>query len=185
MITANVDKLEEQLKKIHAEVVRKMENMVQGLVADTIVENAVDLTPYGEINDNTRNKYEQRFRSYGWQPQPGLAKGGWEVRLEVGYDSSLSGSPVVTTQGSGGLVYDDSHGSKAKSYAWDDISHYKLGQNVVIINKTPYVAKPNINFGDSLESGYSKQAPDGIMSPLLTAVMSAYSSDLQRYYDMG
>lgn len=185
MIDSNVDQLSSQLKKIHEETIKKMENMVFGFITDTIVEPAVNLTPYGEINENTEGLYERRFDRYGWAIRPGLAKGGWKVRLETGYDASLSGSPVTYDTDNSGLVYDDPHGSQSKSYAANMAERYKLGQTIVVVNTTPYVAKSGINNGDSLESGYSKQAPNGIMDPLLATIMRSYQADLKRYFDAG
>ena len=62
---------------------------------------------------------------------------------------------------------------------------YKLGDVVYIMNSVPYVNTPGFTVAsfDSLENGYSAQAPYGIMEPTLHAILGIYDSELNKYYE--
>lgn len=152
MITADVSKALESLKKAHAEIVRRMENMVRGFAYEFAV-TAVGNTPLGD--DEKYAALYQR-RTY-LQPIAGFAQGSWQ------YSES------------GNLQEQDTYsGSEALSKIRSGLAGYKLGESFVIGNTGPYIT--------SLNNGSSDQAPDGITGPTIDQVMSAYKINLVRYY---
>lgn len=152
MITADISKTIESLKKAHAEIVRRMENMVRGFAYEFAV-TAVANTPLGD--DEKYAKLYQR-RTY-LQPIAGFAQGSWQ------YSESSN------------LAEQDTYsGSEALQKIQGKLSGYKLGESFVIGNTGPYII--------NLENGSSDQAPDGITRPTIDQVMSAYKINLVRYY---
>ena len=56
--------------------------------------------------------------------------------------------------------------------------NYKLGQQVLIGNRGPYISL--------LETNYSNQtAGQGIMQPTIDSIMAVHRTDLLRYYKQG
>lgn len=156
MITADVSKALESLKKAHAEIVRRMENMVRGFAYEFAM-TAVSNTPLGNDSDDVGG--------YGWlyrrrtelEPRAGFAQGSWQV------------------SNSGSLQQQDLYsGSAAISKVQSDMQDYKLGQSFTIGNTGPYII--------NLENGSSNQAPEGITRPTIDQVMAAHQINLLRYY---
>lgn len=152
MIHADVSKTLESLKKAHAEIVRRLENMVRGFAYEFAM-TAVSNTPLGD--DEKYFKLYQR-RTY-LQPIAGFAQGSWQ------YSES------------GTLLQQDIYsGSEALAIIKSKLAGYKLGESLTIGNTGPYIV--------NLEHGYSNQAPDGIVKPTIEQVMNAYRINLVRYY---
>lgn len=152
MISADVSKTLESLKKAHAEIVRRLENMVRGFAYEFAM-TAVSNTPLGD--DEKYFKLYQR-RTY-LQPIAGFAQGSWQV------------------SNSGSLQQQDLYsGSAAISKVQSDMQDYKLGQSFTIGNTGPYII--------NLENGSSNQAPEGITRPTIGQVMAAHKINLLRYY---
>ena len=152
MITADVSKALESLKKAHAEIVRRMESMVRGFAYEFAM-TAVSNTPLGD--DEKYFRLYQR-RTY-LRPIAGFAQGSWQV------------------SNSGSLQQQDLYsGSAAISKVQSDMQDYKLGASFTIGNIGPYIT--------ALGGGYSDQSPDGISGPTLNQVMATYKINLLRYY---
>jgi hypothetical protein len=152
MISADVSKTLESLKKAHAEIVRRMENMVRGFAYEFAM-TAISNTPLGDDI-----KYESLYKARTYlQPEAGFAQGSWQVS----YTGSLQMQDVYS-------------GSEALSIVKSKMQSYKLGQSFTIGNTGPYI--------NMLENGYSDQAPTGIVRPTVDQVMNAYKINLLRYY---
>lgn len=152
MITADVSKALESLKKAHAEIVRRMENMVRGFAYEFAM-TAVSNTPLGD--DEKYFKLYQR-RTY-LQPIAGFAQGSWQY----------SSTPNLVEQ-------DIYSGNEALAKIKSKLAGYKLGESFTIGNTGPYI--------NSLNNGYSSQAPEGIVKPTIDQIMSVYKINLVRYY---
>lgn len=152
MIHADVSKTLESLKKAHAEIVRRLENMVRGFAYEFAM-TAVSNTPLGD--DEKYFKLYQR-RTY-LQPIAGFAQGSWQ------YSENGTLEQQDTYSGSAALA-----GVKSKA------ANYKLGASFTIGNIGPYIT--------ALDGGYSDQSPDGISGPTLNQVMAAHKINLLRYY---
>lgn len=154
MIRADTTKTLQSLKKAHAEIVRRLEQMVRGFAYEFAV-TAVDNTPLGNY-EMYKKWYDARTYL---QPRPGFAQGSWQV--------SFSGNLQELDR------YD---GEEAKAVARNSMLSYKLGQSFTIGNTGPYIAM--------LDNGHStKQAPSGITGPTVNQVMAAYKVNLVRYYE--
>ena len=152
MISADVSKTLESLKKAHAKIVRRLENMVRGFAYEFAM-TAVSNTPLGD--DKKYFKLYQR-RTY-LQPIAGFAQGSWQ------YSES------------GNLPQQDIYsGSAALAGIESKLASYKLGASFTIGNTGPYII--------NLEHGYSDKAPEGISGPTIGQVMAAHKINLLRYY---
>ncbi len=152
MISADVSKTLESLKKAHAEIVRRLENMVRGFAYEFAM-TAISNTPLGDDI-----KYEALYNARTYlQPIAGFAQGSWQVS----YSGSLQEQDIYS-------------GSEALAAVKSKLQSYKLGQSFTIGNTGPYITM--------LENGYSNQAPDGITRPTVDQVMNAYKINLVRYY---
>lgn len=157
-IDSNLKQLAEEIEKYKLEVKRKLENMVRGFTAE-LTFKAIAATPLGNAAQYPR-MYANRNPS--WLPnKEGFARGSWQA--------SLSSSPGIQN------ISGRSSGSDAYSQAQAYMLQYSLGQTVYIINKGPYIA--------ALETGYSPQASQGIMSQLQAPQI--YAINLQTYFDKG
>jgi hypothetical protein len=153
MISADVSKTLESLKKAHAEIVRRMENMVRGFAYEFVL-TAISNTPLGDYE-----QYKKLYDSRTYlKPEPGFAQGSWQVD----YQPPLQEQDVYS-------------GEEALRNVKSRMSYYELGQSFTIGNTGPYIAV--------LESGTgSKKAPSGITGPTVDQVMNAYKINLVRYY---
>jgi hypothetical protein len=170
-ISADFDSLHEQLQEIKSKIEKKMTGMVQNFTYNLTVE-AIDITPFNRDFDHTRWMYFNPTRlAWGLGVTPGHAKGGWVLSINDKSNNRW------------GRVAEDENAFNVKNAADDSSMEYKLGDSVYIVNNVPYVSKawplPNYN---SLESGYSNQAPNGIWGPV-TAAAYIYAQDLKRMYD--
>lgn len=171
-ISCDTSKLEESLKKFHAEAIRKMEGMVQ-IFSYWVTWEAIENTPIGEVTPSTEWLYNLKSRLRVLPPEAGSAKGGWTI--------SFNGPTRIIFPERA----NDANAQNIKSNADIDSQKYKLGDTVFIMNSVRYVASEGWTlpkFG-SLEGGYSSQAPNGIMEPTLNAIYGIYTSDLKSYYE--
>ena len=171
-ITCNFSELEDSLKKFHEEAVRKMEGMVQ-LFAYKVTLEAIDNTPYGD--DITYVKYYNIRQRLKWfMPFQGSAKGGWTISMNQPTHIRVPERA------------NSKEATNIKENADIDSLKYKLGDVVYIMNSVPYVSTPGFTLAsfDSLENGYSAQAPFGIMAPTEHAIFGIYASELNEYYRM-
>jgi hypothetical protein len=160
MLSIDVSKLILELKEYKVDVQRRLENMVSGFSYELAL-TAIDNTPLGDSEAYIK-LYKRREKAYGLLPEEGLARGGWQVSL----DGSLDFQQIYGS-GSG-----DTAGAAVKIH----MMNYKLGEEVIIGNKGPYIKY--------LENGSSTtQAPDGIMQPTINDIMSAHKISLNRYYN--
>lgn len=171
MISCDTSKLEAELKKFHEEAVRKLEGMVERF-SYWVTFEAIENTPFG---DDVLNKrfYNIRNRLVTLIPEAGSAKGGWTISM----NSTTHIRAPERAQNEAAVNIKENAAFASESY--------KLGDTVYIMNSVPYVATEGWSlpqFG-SLEGGYSKQAPYGIMEPTLHAIMGIYQSDLKKYYE--
>lgn len=153
MVTADVSKLIEDLKKFHLDAIQRMENMVRGFTYEFAM-IAIDNTPLGDHTGQYANLYKRRTYL---QPIAGFAQGSWQVSE----DGTLEQQDLYS-------------GSSALSAIKIHMLNYKLGDNFVLGNTGPYINK--------LENGHSNQAPEGILKPTLDQMLSAYQVNLVRYY---
>jgi len=170
-VTCDTSKLEQSLKKFHEEAVRKMEGMVQ-IFAYKVTVEAIDNTPYGDDVNNFKY-YNLRSRLKWFLPYQGSAKGGWTMTMN-------SPSRILVPERANSV---DAINIKENA----DIASvtYKLGDVVYIVNSVPYMNTPGFTQPpfDSLENGYSAQAPYGVMEPTLHAIYGIYRSELNEYYE--
>jgi hypothetical protein len=170
-VSCDTSKLEESLKKFHAEAVRKMQGMVSTF-AYWVTWEAIENTPIGD-DQTYAALYNVKERLRVLPPEAGSAKGGWTISFNRPTRIIF---PERAT---------DSNAQNIKNNADVDSEKYKLGDTVYIMNSVRYVASEGWTlpqFG-SLENGYSSQAPNGIMEPTLHAIYGVYRSDLKSYYE--
>lgn len=159
MISIDISKLVQELKDYKTEVQRRLENMVRGFSYEVAMV-AIDNTPLGD-SDKFFKLYKRREQMYGLSPEEGLAQGGWQVSLDGTLDFQQ--------------IYGRDSGDTAGAAAKIHLMNYKLGEEVIIGNKGPYI--------NMLENGHSTtQAPDGIMQPTINNIMSVYMVNLPKYY---
>ena len=171
-ITCDTSKLEQSLKKFHEEAVRKMEGMVQ-LFSYWVTFEAIENTPIGNITEANQWMYNLPSRLRVLPPEAGSAKGGWTISFNG--PTRIIFPERATDEGAYNI----------KNNADVDSEKYKLGDTVYIMNSVRYVASEGWTlpkFG-SLEGGYSKQAPNGIMEPTLHAIYGIYAVNLNEYYE--
>ena len=164
MITVDISKVLEELKKYHEDVERKLKYMV-GQFSYLISSEAIRNTPLGNAAPKDRGGnlpwYLRREDITGLQPIEGFAQGSWQV--------NTSGQFNVQEIYSGG---------EALSLIRGSISNYQLGQTVYIGNSAYYFRE--------LENNYSEQTQGlGIVKPTLDAITATYQVDLKRLFDEG
>ena len=164
MITVDISKVLEELKKYHEDVERKLKYMVVQF-SYLISSEAIRNTPLGNAAPKDRGGnlpwYLRREDITGLQPIEGFAQGSWQV--------NTSGQFNVQEIYSGG---------EALSLIRGSISNYQLGQTVYIGNSAYYFR--------ALENNYSEQTQGlGIVKPTIDAITSTYQVDLKRLFDEG
>lgn len=171
-ITCDTSKLEQSLKKFHEETVRKMQGMVQ-LFSYWVTWEAIENTPIGTLTEANEWMYNLPSRLRVLPAEVGSAKGGWTI--------SFNGPTRIIFPERA----TDENALNIKNNADTDSQKYKLGDTVFIMNSVRYVASEGWTLPKfkSLESGYSDQAPNGIMEPTLHAIYGIYRSDLKSYYE--
>lgn len=164
MITVDISKVLEELKKYHEDVERKLKYMVIQF-SYLISSEAIKNTPLGNAAPKEQGGnlpwYLRREDITGLQPIEGFAQGSWQV--------NTSGTFNIQEIYSGG---------EALSLIRGSISNYQLGQTVYIGNSAYYFR--------ALENNYSEQTQGlGIVKPTLDAITSTYQVDLKRLFDEG
>lgn len=172
-ISVNTEQLVKELIEYQKEVERKLVGMVKNFAYNLTVE-AIDATPYNRNYEETSWMYNFR-RSM--TKLPGHAKGGWTL------------SSGDYSKNKWNVVASDENAFNVKQMADDASEEYKLGETVFIVNNVPYIMNDHwpVSFIGSLElksleSGYSDQAPGGLVDPI-NEVIRAMSQDLKRMYD--
>ena len=168
MIRADLTAFRSSLEEVKIKMTRGLESVVEGFIYDVTVA-AIDNTPYGQDN----NLYHMPSRLIaGLQPEPGHAKGGWQVI--TGFSTGIRNTyPARSKQA-----------SDVKGHADTAKSNYKLGETVLVVNNIPYMANEGVTLPwmKSIESGYSDQAANGVMAPTISAIQNIYSHNLAEYY---
>ncbi len=164
MITVDISKVLEELKKYHEDVERKLKYMV-GQFSYLISSEAIKNTPLGNAapTDQGGNLpwYLRRETTLGLQPVAGFAQGSWQVNTSGQFN-----------------IQETYSGSEALSLIRGSISNYRLGQTVYIGNTGYYIQQ--------LENNYSEQTQGmGIMEPTIDAITATYQVDLKRLFDEG
>ena len=164
MITVDISKVLEELKKYHEEVERKLKYMV-GQFSYLISSEAIKNTPLGNAApaDQGGNLpwYLRREELTGLQPRAGFAQGSWQVNTSGTFN-----------------IQETYSGEGALSLIRGSISSYKLGETVYIGNSAYYFQQ--------LEKNYSPQTEGmGIVKPTMSAIMATYQVDLKRLFDEG
>lgn len=164
MITVDISKVLEELKKYQEEVDRKLKYMVIQF-SYLISSEAIKNTPLGNAapTDQGGNLpwYLRREELTGLQPIEGFAQGSWQVNTSGQFN-----------------VQEIYSGSEALSLIRGSISNYRLGQTVYIGNTAYYFQQ--------LENNYSEQTQGlGIVKPTLDAITATYQVDLKRLFDEG
>jgi len=173
MIKTDLTAFKASLEEVKAKMTRGMESMIEGVMYNIAVE-AIDNTPYG--HDNELYHLKSRL-SFGLYPEPGHAKGGWQVVTGQFLTDSSSGFRK-TYPARSESAFD------VKEYADVASKRYKLGDTILVVNNIPYLTNEGISLPwmKSIESGYSKQAPSGVMPPTISAVQNLYLKNLGEYY---
>lgn len=171
-LNANTKQLLKEITDYKNEVEGRLMKMATTFSYNVIV-SAIDNTPYGTMNPLYTQLREARA-SFGLLPQPGHAKGGWKMTLnmEDPYFTGVANGPQA---------------DNTKRTAKKVTPKFKLGDSIYITNSVPYIANsgvPYSSFG-SLEEGYSPQAPDGIYGPTFDSIFSIYNMNLKSYFDEG
>lgn len=171
-VTCDTSKLEQSLKKFHEEAVRKMQGMVSTF-SYWVTWEAIENTPIGTLTEANEWMYNLPSRLRVLPAEVGSAKGGWTI--------SFNGPTRIIFPERA----TDENAQNIKSNADIDSGKYKLGDTVFIMNSVRYVASDGWTLPKfrSLESGYSEQAPNGIMEPTFHAILGIYQSDLKSYYE--
>jgi hypothetical protein len=173
VITVDSKKCLVSLIEARNTIKKKLENVVRGFAYEMAL-TAIQNTPIGTFNQ--RYKLDSRVKFFRGVAKVGAAKGGWTIGFDstpnptFDYASGAGASNIISK------IQSKSSGLK-----------YNLGEKVYIANYVPYLTKEGFtlkNFS-SLENGYSKQAPQGIMIPTLTQTMGAFSVNLKKYYEQG
>ncbi len=159
-IDADLSALVKQLQDMYQDTVRKMENMVRGWSYEVTL-TAIGNTPIGnnapEPAGNLQS-YLRRQEEFGFLPEPGLARSGWQVKP----------NGLLNFQ----ELYDP---DQALANARTSMASYQLGQDVWIGNKGPYIK--------ALEDNYSPQTNgQGILKPTLQTIEVLYKTDFTKYY---
>lgn len=178
-VSVDTSELLKSLEEAKQKIKSRLETMVQDVVYHAIAEPAIDITPYGDL-EQYYNYYKYRSERFGLPMSAGLAKGGWNVR--TAYGSVGAGGSVNTTSSTfgimAGMVTDTESGSLSKSRIQAQLEHYNLGEPVIIYNRVPYMVR-DFN-GIALEKGSSRKAPQGIRQPTIDAFIGLYKSIMQR-----
>lgn len=158
-ISCDTSKLEQSLKKVHEEAVRKMQGMVQKF-SHILAWTAIDNTPIGNSIE-WLDLYLEREKRFNLEPIEGFAKGSWQV--------SMNGTSKMQT------LYGPNSDEQAASIIQQDLQSYKLGQTVMISNVGPYILELENNY-----MRYNKKQP--IMQPTVESVYRTYQLSLDDYY---
>jgi hypothetical protein len=159
-ISADLDRLVKQLEDHYRETVRKLENMVRGWAYEVTL-TAIGNTPIGDNSPEPVGNlasYLRRQQEYGFLPEPGLARSGWQAKPNGNLTFQQHYDPDIALSGVKGSM-----------------AGYQLGQDVWIGNKGPYIRL--------LEENFSSQTNgDGILKPTLQSIQALYQSDFTKYY---
>lgn len=156
MITADVSKILEDLKKYHEEVERKLKHMVVKF-SYLITQEAINNTPLGDY-EKYKPLYDMRT---DLERRAGFARGSWQANTSGQFS-----------------IQEKYSGSDALSLVQASLGSYKLGDDVYIGNTGPYIKL--------LENNYSEQTNEmGIMKPTTDAIFKTYQVDLKRLFDEG
>jgi hypothetical protein len=169
-----IDALIKHLEYKVYEVQARSREMVHYFTTRTIAFNAIDLTPYGELNDRTESYYRSSDRIKYMPPVPGSAKGGWQITVGSTSDDVF---PSIAYNASGINIKNLAEASMRNTYS--------LGETIYVENLIPYMTQqdwPSAGFG-SIEGGYSSQAPNGIMTPMQQLIASSYKISLKQGYN--
>jgi hypothetical protein len=158
MLSLDSKELEEQLLSLVNAYSNAFEKGVEKFAVDATA-LFVDATPYGNT-EKYYNFYVERYKEYGFEIRPGLAKGSWSVTTGSFY--SL-----------GAIDYDQRNGYKSKIRAKATAQEYVLGEDIYITNSVPYIGK--------LQNGYSRQLPTGFR-PTVDQVVALYNTDWKKYF---
>ena len=167
MITgSNAGDIAKQLEEYKLVMKRKLENMVVRFATD-IAAAASENTPIGDdasiaVSGSYRDYYLQRQQDYNLALEAGFHKGNWQYSES----NNFSFRPIIYS-------YEE---MKNNVYGEADLA-YSIGDTFYIGASGPAYIQ--------LEQGLSSQAPNGIKSPTLAQIETAYRSDLQRYYREG
>jgi hypothetical protein len=164
-VSLDTKELETSLDKYIVELKRKLEAMVAGFAYEVTLILSSN-TPVGDdfAIQNVipyRRFYEMRNAATGLPLEAGYHAGAWE------YTES---SPTFLTQ----IV--DRQVSANDAYSTASYS-YNIGDKFYIAAKGPAF--------NVFESGYNRQAPDGILRPSIQQIMQISMLDLKRYFDNG
>lgn len=183
-IKTNIDVILKQIQEYKIKVERKLTGMVE-LFSYNVTVEAINNTPYGSLINpetgeiNSLYFIPARSEKYFLSPEPGHAKGGWILSFGSSSKYKL------------GVIANSKEADNVKISAENASKDYKLGQTVYITNNIPYVSNSGIPIDgigelkfESLENGYSMQAPSGISEPTINSIMNVYAQNLKEYYDL-
>lgn len=169
MIELNVDEFTKEFDLLVEKYETRMVEMVQDFAYKAILFKAVDLTPFGDLNDITERYYNDKRRLRYLPPVPGTAKGGWVVSMNTRDDELFPGRA-------------DSGGTNIKSKGKRKLKEFKLGDMIFIQNNVPYMTQSGFvddSYG-SIEGGYSKnKAPLGVGKPTMDHILSVYKNNIK------
>lgn len=169
MIVAKADDTIKSIEKAQETITNKLESMVRSF-AINFSESAIDNTPIGDAKNDVKKLYTKRAKKYGVLPEEGLAKGNWQISLNSNNAEFKAN-------------YGKSSDARSLQSIVSEIMHYKLGDNISLINPLGYVKL--IEQSGANGDPHSKQAPQGIATPTMTEITNLYKGTalLKEYYD--
>ena len=164
-ISSNVKEVIADLKKIAEDNRERLTYMVITAASD-IASIASDETPIAPVDWENRawyvDTYAKRLEQHQIEKKPGFHKGAWVYSPYPSFDLEREIQPFENV---GGQVTAD------MNYA------YNLGDGFYIGAKGPGFA--------GIESGYSPNAPQGVMQPTVDQIVELYKVNLAMYYKRG
>ena len=173
---------EDVLKQL-AEVKKELEYRLKKVVknfSNSLIITAIDLTPFGNLDGDNEDHtkaiaalYNNPIRrSYGLAPEPGSAKGGWKISYLAPVDTGFTRA-------------NDANAKNIKTLASKTVDKYKLGADVYIYNKVPYMANEGFFRSDmqSIESGRSSQAPTGVYENVVSIIFGTLIPNMKKDFD--
>jgi hypothetical protein len=168
-VTSNLDEVIKSLEAVIKDIDARLSSMVQNFTYN-ITLSAIKFTPMGDARSSEKvaEMYDARFKNTGLLPREGFAQGSW------GVDTFLNTATMTNTEG----FYGKGSGSDAaEKVFFDDLSKYRLGNDLYITNTGPYIARLQDNYSD-----YTQGL--GIMEPTEEDIRNIYSQNLAKYYNV-
>lgn len=181
-ITSNMEDVLKQFEEVKKQIDKNLTRMVYNFTYK-IAEAALIETPFGDDDSNSYAAYLRRNPArlaYGLSVNAGSAKGGWNIK------ASARSTPGGTN------IASDINAENIKSKFRIQLSLVNsvndLNGSILIYNRVPYLTKTGFVNNEkylSIEEGYSKQAPFGIIEPVFNRIFSEFVPELKNDFYNG